>query len=102
VPVRVAHLASVWTVTYTQPSRYHWMLQFYLRAAGLALSWVGSGRLIFSHDFSEADFDDVLRRFVEAGQAMRADGWWWTAPTLTHRSIRRGVLVELLRQRLGV
>lgn len=102
LPVRVAHLASVWTVTYTQASRYHWMLQFYLRAAGLALSWVGSGRLIFSHNFSDADFDEVLRRFVQAGQAMMADGWWWTAPALTNRSIRRGILGELLRQRLGV
>ena len=31
----------------SQPSRYNWMLQFYLRAHGLALSWVGTGRLIF-------------------------------------------------------
>jgi len=101
LPVRVANLASVWTVTYTQASRYHWMLQFYLRAAGLALSWVGSGRLIFSHNFSDADFDAVVRRFVEAGQAMRADGWWWTAPALTTHSIRRGILRELLRERFG-
>jgi glutamate-1-semialdehyde 2,1-aminomutase len=26
------------------PSRYNWMLQYYLRAEGLALSWVGTGR----------------------------------------------------------
>src|SRR5215510_15123497 len=47
VPVQVVNLSSVWTVGYTQPSRYNWMLQFYLRAEGLALSWVGTGRLIF-------------------------------------------------------
>ena len=46
-PVRVANLSSIWTVCYTRPSRYNWMLQFYLRAEGLALSWVGTGRLIF-------------------------------------------------------
>ena len=34
LPVRIAHLSSIWTVTYTQPSRYNWMLQFYLRAHG--------------------------------------------------------------------
>src|SRR5262249_31936733 len=48
LPVQVANLSSIWTVCYTQPSRYNWMLQFYLRAEGLALSWVGTGRLIFS------------------------------------------------------
>src|SRR5262245_31690200 len=48
VPVRVANLSTIWTVLYDAPSRYHWMLQFYLRAHGLALSWVGTGRLIFS------------------------------------------------------
>ena len=37
LPVRVANLSSIWTVLYTQPSRYNWMLQYYLRAEGLAL-----------------------------------------------------------------
>ena len=44
VPVQVANLSSIWTVAYTAPSRYNWMLQFYLREQGLALSWVGTGR----------------------------------------------------------
>ncbi len=51
LPVRVANLSSIFTVLYTQPSRYNWMLQFYLRAEGLALGWVGTGRLIFSLNF---------------------------------------------------
>ena len=101
LPVRVANMTSVWTVTYTQPSRYHWLLQYYLRAAGLALSWVGSGRLIFSHNFSEAQFDDVVRRFVEAGRAMQADGWWWTDAALTDKTIKRGILREVLKARFG-
>jgi hypothetical protein len=62
----VANLASIWTVCYATPSRYNWMLQYYLRQAGLAVSWVGSGRLIFSHDYSDADFEAVADRF-EAG-----------------------------------
>jgi glutamate-1-semialdehyde 2,1-aminomutase len=102
LPLRVANLTSVWTVTFTQPSRYHWMLQFYLRAAGVALSWVGSGRLIFSHNFDDAAFDDVVRRFVEAGRAMAADGWWWQDAALTDRAIRRGILREVLKQRFGI
>ena len=77
LPVQVANLSSIWTVLYTQPSRYNWMLQFYLRVHGLALSWVGSGRLIFSLNYSDTDFEGVLQRFVAAAQAMQADGWWW-------------------------
>ncbi|MBV8398099.1 MAG: aminotransferase class III-fold pyridoxal phosphate-dependent enzyme [Acetobacteraceae bacterium] len=31
LPVRVANLQSIWTICYTRPSRYNWMLQFYMR-----------------------------------------------------------------------
>ena len=99
VPVRVANLSSIWTVLYSQPSRYNWMLQFYLRAHGLALSWVGTGRFIFSLDYQDADFDAVLERFVAAASEMRADGWWWDDPGQSNRSIRRGILREMVRQR---
>ncbi len=98
LPVRVANLSSIWTILYTTPSRYNWMLQFYLRAEGLLLSWVGSGRLIFTIDFPRADFAEVCRRFVAAAQAMRADGWW-DAPAASDKAIRRGLLLEMLRQR---
>jgi glutamate-1-semialdehyde 2,1-aminomutase len=101
LPVRVANLVSVWTILYTQPSRYNWMLQFYLRAEGLALSWVGSGRLIFSHNFSDVDFAAVAERFVRAAKAMQDDGWWWSAPALTNKAIRQRILKELLRARFG-
>ncbi len=100
LPVRVANLSSIWTVLYTRPSRYNWMLQFYLRAAGLALSWVGSGRLIFSLDYGEAEFEAVAERFVAAATAMRRDGWWWTDAALTDGSIQCGILREILSQRL--
>ena len=99
LPVRIAHLSSIWTVTYTQPSRYNWMLQFYLRAHGLALSWVGSGRIIFSLNYSDEDFAAVLQRFEAAAHEMQTDGWWDGAAT-SNRLIRRGILREMLRQRL--
>jgi glutamate-1-semialdehyde 2,1-aminomutase len=101
LPVRVAHLSSIWTVCYRQPSRYHWMLQYYLREAGLALSWVGTGRLVWSFDYSDAEVAEVLERFVAACRAMRDGGWWWAPPGATHRSLRRGVLRELLARRLA-
>ena len=99
LPVRVANLSSVWTVTYTLPSRYNWMLQFYLRREGLALSWVGTGRLVFSLDFSDADFEAVSQRFLAAAKAMQGDGWWWQGPGASNQSIRRSLLREMLRAR---
>ncbi|WP_216856083.1 aminotransferase class III-fold pyridoxal phosphate-dependent enzyme [Acidisphaera sp. S103] len=99
LPVRVENLSSIWTICYTRPSRYNWMLQYYLRIEGLALSWVGTGRLIFSLNFSEADFDAVADRFVAACEAMQRDGWWWTGATMTNRSIKRRILREMWTHR---
>jgi glutamate-1-semialdehyde 2,1-aminomutase len=95
LPVRVANLATIWTVNYTQPSRYNWMLQYYLRVAGLHLGWIGTGRFIFSLDYSEADFQAVADRFVAAASAMQADGWWWSDGSLTDKAIRRRVMREM-------
>jgi glutamate-1-semialdehyde 2,1-aminomutase len=72
------------------------MLQYYLRLHGLALSWVGTGRLIFSLNYSDADFEAVLQKFVLAAQQMQKEGWWWHSPELTNKSIRRRILKETL------
>jgi len=88
-------------VIYTRPGRYHWMLQFYLRDAGIYLPWIGTGRLIFNHAWTDADFDGFAERFVSACEAMHRDGWWWTSPKLTSRWIRRRILRETLRARFG-
>ena len=101
LPVRVANLSSIWTLVYAKPSRYNWMFQYYLRAEGLALSWVGTGRLIFSLNFTDAEFDEVADRMVSAARAMDADGWWWQPPGLSNKSIRRRVLREMLQARLS-
>ena len=103
LPVRVANLGTIWTVLYAEPSRYHWMLQFYLRAEGLALSWVGTGRLIFGLHFGEGEFEVVCQRFMAGAVRMRADGWWWQDPaqdTTTHeRALRRALMLEMLRRK---
>jgi glutamate-1-semialdehyde 2,1-aminomutase len=97
VPVRVANMTSVWTTVYTAPGRYHWMFQYYLRAEGLSLSWVGTGRFIFGHDLTDASFREIVDRLVAAAAAMRADGFFWTDGSLTAGRIQRRVLAELLR-----
>lgn len=101
LPVRARNLASICTIVYEHPSRYNWMLQYYLRAQGLSLSWVGSGRLIFSHNFSDEDFAEVMDRFIAAAAAMKADGWWWHDPEMTNKSIKRQVLRELRKTLLA-
>ncbi|MGA2399796.1 MAG: aminotransferase class III-fold pyridoxal phosphate-dependent enzyme [Steroidobacteraceae bacterium] len=99
LPVRVANLSTIWTICYTQPSRYNWMFQYYLREAGIALSWVGTGRLIFSLNYTAADFTEVAERVVAAARAMQKDQWWWAEPTTTNKSLRRRVLKEILQAR---
>jgi glutamate-1-semialdehyde 2,1-aminomutase len=101
LPVQVANMSSIWTVCYTQPSRYNWMLQYYLRNEGLALSWIGTGRLIFSLNYTDSDFDAVANRFVAAARAMQQDGWWWCSPATTDKAIRRSVLKEMVAHRIS-
>jgi glutamate-1-semialdehyde 2,1-aminomutase len=99
LPVQVENLSSIWTVSYSQPSRYNWMLQYYLRAQGIALSWVGTGRLIFSLNYTEADFAAVADRFIAAADAMQRDGFFFVPPGVTDRAIKRRMLWEMLTRR---
>jgi glutamate-1-semialdehyde 2,1-aminomutase len=99
LPVRVANLSTIWTIYYVAPSRYNWMFQYYLRAAGLALSWVGTGRLIFSLNYTEADFAQAADRILSAAREMQQEGWWWTETQLTNKSIRRRVFREIIQAR---
>ena len=102
LPLRVANLSTIWTLYYTRPGRYNWMLQYYLRAEGLALSWIGTGRLIFSLNFTAEDYREVAARIVAAARAMERDGWWWQAPGLTNKRIRRAILLEMLAHRFSL
>ena len=99
LPVRVANLSTIWTIYYVAPSRYNWMFQYYLRAAGLALSWVGTGRLIFSLNYTEADFAQAADRILSAAREMQQEGWWWTETQLSNKSIRRRVFREMIQAR---
>jgi glutamate-1-semialdehyde 2,1-aminomutase len=99
LPVRIANLSTIWLIYYPRPSSYNWMFQYYLRAAGLALSWVGTGRLIFSLNYTEEDFTAVADRIVSAAEEMQRDGWWWSQPSLTNKTIKRRVLREMLQAR---
>jgi glutamate-1-semialdehyde 2,1-aminomutase len=99
LPLQVTNLSSIWTVTYLQPSRYNWMFQYYLRAQGLALSWVGTGRFIFPIDYTDADFEEVAARVLAAAAKMHNEGWWCSDATLTNKAIRRRVLKEMARAR---
>jgi glutamate-1-semialdehyde 2,1-aminomutase len=75
------------------------MFQYYLRSEQLALSWVGTGRLIFSLNYRDEDFAEVAKRFVAAAERMKQDGWWWRDAALTNKSIRRQILKEMVTRR---
>ena len=94
LPIAVENMVSVWTFTYEIPSRFNWVFQFYLRAQGLILSWVGSGRLIFSHNYTDEEFEMVCDKIVTAALNMRAGGWWWQGDASP--SIKRQLLGEAL------
>ncbi|QWD94186.1 aminotransferase class III-fold pyridoxal phosphate-dependent enzyme [Polynucleobacter sp. MG-Unter2-18] len=96
LPVKVVNMSSIWTICYTEPSRYNWMFQYYLKEQGLALSWIGTGRFIFSLNYSDADMAIVQEKFIRAAQAMKQDGWWWNEGGLTNKIIKRQILKEMI------
>ena len=66
LPLRVMQLGTVWTVLFKEPSRYNWLLQYYLRAEGVTLSWVGTGRCLSSMDFSPEDYRALQVKLINA------------------------------------
>ena len=76
LPVRVMQLATIWTVLFKEPGRYNWLLQYYLRAEGITLSWVGTGRCMTSLDFTEDDYRELQTKLLSAAQQMKRDAWW--------------------------
>ena len=99
MPIRVVHLGTVWTVLFTEPGRYNWLLQYYLRAEGVSMSWVGTGRCLSSMDFTEKDYEALQTKLLSAAQAMNADGWWPRAAENPGRE--RRMRKQLIREVVG-
>jgi len=99
LPVRIMRLATIWTVLFTQPGRYNWLLQYYLRAQGVTLTWVGTGRCLGTMDFSTKDYDELQDKLVHAAEAMRADGWWLS--TADHPGRETTMRLRLVWEVLG-
>lgn len=98
LPLKVHNLTTVWTIIFNQPGRYHWMFQYYLRAEGIALSWVGTGRLLVSLDFTKDDFANCQAALLRAAKRMRDDGWWYLGTPenpITAKSISQGMAKEM-------
>ena len=93
-PLRVMNLATVWTVLFTEPGRYNWLLQYYLRAEGLTLSWVGTGRCLGTMDFTDKDYEALRVKLVDAAGRMQADGWWLGAEHPRREKIMRLRLIK--------
>jgi glutamate-1-semialdehyde 2,1-aminomutase len=100
LPVQMGGMESIWSVMYKVPSRYNWMLQFYLRDHGIALSWIGTGRLIFNFGMTDDEFDAFVNRFTTAVQQMKTDGWWWTQGEVTNKTIRQSLFREIVREKI--
>lgn len=101
LPLQVTGMSTVWTILYEVPSRYNWMFQYYLRDQGIALSWVGTGRMIFSLNFSDQDFEQFMNQFVLAGHQMANDQWWWTPQGQTNQKIRKLIFREVLKEKFS-
>ena len=96
LPLRVVHLGTVWTVLFTQPGRYNWLLQYYLRAEGLTLSWVGTGRCLANMDFTDKDYEELRTKLLYAALRMREDGWWPSATPRREREMRARLIREIV------
>jgi len=98
LPIRVVHFGTIWTVLFTEPGRYNWLLQYYLRAEGITLSWVGTGRCLASLDFSDDDYATLQNATVAAATHMAHDGWWLRLHDHPRREqrMKRRLIAEVL------
>jgi glutamate-1-semialdehyde 2,1-aminomutase len=86
-------------VLFREPSRYNWLLQYYLRAEGVTLSWVGTGRCLSSLDFTADDYQELQLKLLSAAQKMQGDGWWLKAEE--HPGRDKSMRVRLVWDMLG-
>jgi len=77
LPIRVCAHRTTWCVAFDQPSVYNFLLAYYLRDAGMIMCWVGTGKMLLNHEFSDADFKRLTDILVKAATQFKADGWWY-------------------------
>ena len=99
LPVRLVNLGTVWTVLFKEPSRFNWLLQYYMRSEGVMLSWVGTGRCLSSMDVTNEDYEALQTKLVTAARTMKDDGWWLTTDEYPERE--RRMKWRLIRDVLG-
>jgi glutamate-1-semialdehyde 2,1-aminomutase len=66
--------------------------RYYLKDEGVNLSWVGTGRCLFSMDWQPRDYRKLTQNILRASKRMKDDGWWevpsrWVARALTDWSL---------------
>ena len=62
LPLRVVNFTTIWTLLFKTPSRYNWLLQYYLRAEGVALL-LSLERLFYVWVWRHPEtFSDLCRR----------------------------------------
>jgi len=101
-PIELANWFSVWSMMYTKPGRYHWMLQYYMRDAGVALSWVGTGRLLFSLDWTDAHYKELLEKMLAACEEMKKGGWWEAPRVNVKMAVSREFVVAIVKSLFGM
>ena len=99
LPVRVMNLGTIWTVLFKEPGRYNWLLQYYLRAEGVTLSWVGTGRCLCSMDFTGDDYAALQAKLFDAASRMKNDGWWLTLDEHPERD--KQMRTRLMKEMMG-
>lgn len=52
------------------------MSRYYLKTENVNLSWVGTGRCLFSMDWKRKDYETLTANMLKACERMKADGWW--------------------------
>merc|ERR1712176_450295 len=93
-PIKLVNWFSVWSILYTLPGRYHWMFQYYLKDEGVNLSWVGTGRLLFSLNWETSDYERLLERLLRACEAMK-EGKWWEPVANPSKNIKGKLMMEM-------
>jgi glutamate-1-semialdehyde 2,1-aminomutase len=99
LPLRIVNLATVWTILFQQPGRYNWLLQYYMRAEGVTLSWVGTGRCLSNMAFGPEHYAELQHNLVAAAVRMKQDGWWLEGLDQPER--RKAMRSRLLWEMLG-